>query len=134
MIASAAADCAGSTITADQRSRSGFPPLGDGIAAQSSGPSSAARGRASRSISAATIALRAPNRGMKLDLGDERRTDHDRARQEHDEDRRSVTGIDKLIIEPARIAARPQCQKALKQLALAAARAGAGHARENSGG
>src|SRR5579885_3530232 len=71
---------------------------------------------------------------MKLDLGDERRTDHDRARQEHDEDRRSVTGIDKLIIEPARIAARPQCQKALKQLALAAARAGAGQARDNSGG
>src|SRR5579862_714629 len=58
-------------------------------------------------------------------LNDQGCANYDEAGEKHDEDGRSITGIGETIIESARVAARPQLQKALKQLALPAAWTGA---------
>src|ERR1700739_5010637 len=57
--------------------------------------------------------------------GHQRRADDDEAGEEHDEDRRTIAGISKAIIEPADLAARAERQKAGKQFAAATARAAA---------
>ena len=62
---------------------------------------------------------------LKLDLGDQRRSDDNGAAEEHDEDRGPVAGIGEAVVEPADLAARPQRQEALEQLAAAATRTGA---------
>src|SRR5580692_1970025 len=64
-------------------------------------------------------------------LDDQGCADHDEAGEEHDEYGRSVTGSRKTIIESAGIAARTRRQKALEQLALTAARAGARETGKN---
>jgi len=72
-----------------------------------------------------------PIRWLKQNLGHQRGTDDDRAGQEYDEYGRTVAGIDKAVIEPADLAARPQRQEARKQLAVAAARTAAAEASVN---
>ena len=75
-----------------------------------------------------------PERRLIEDLGEQRRADDDEAGDEHDEDRGPVAGIGEAVIEPADVAARPQRQKALEQLALAATRTCARQSGEDRSG
>ena len=63
------------------------------------------------------------------DLGNQRGSDHDEAGEKHDEDGRPVARIGEVVVETANVAARPQGQEPLKQLALTATRAGARQSR-----
>jgi hypothetical protein len=57
---------------------------------------------------------------MEQDLCDQGGADDDRAGEKHDEHGRPVSGIGKCVIKTAMLTMRPQRQKALEQLALAA--------------
>jgi hypothetical protein len=59
---------------------------------------------------------------MEQDLCDQGGADDDRAGEKHDEHGRPVSGIGKCVIKTAMLTMRPQRQKALEQLALAATR------------
>src|ERR1700733_11935609 len=47
-------------------------------------------------------------------LDDQRRSDHDEAGKEHNEDRWPVTGIGEAKIKPTCVAVRPWCEEALE--------------------
>src|SRR3569833_1871237 len=66
-----------------------------------------------------------PDRRAVIDLQPQHRPDDDEADDQDDEDGRTVAGICERIVEPAGGAAWLQRQKAVEELALAAARAAA---------
>src|SRR5215471_20929694 len=72
---------------------------------------------------------RAPQRGMEPErrlvqrLHDQCAPHHDESRQENDEYRRPIPGIDEGVVKPAHLAMCRQAKKATEQLAFAATRA-----------
>jgi hypothetical protein len=57
--------------------------------------------------------------------------DHNEAGEKHDEDRRTVAGIGKAIIQAANLASWPQADKAIEEFPAAAARTAARQAGDD---
>src|SRR6266849_3845194 len=64
-----------------------------------------------------------PERRLIERLHDKGAADDDEAREEYDEHRRSVAGVDEAVVKPARLAMGRQTEEATEQLTPAAARA-----------
>ena len=83
---------------------------------------------------------RQPKRGMnpiwrpEENFDYQRGADHDRASEEHDKYRRSVSGIDKRVVKAAIFTTRLQGQKTLEQSAFAAAWTRTGQPRADLSG